>query len=127
MSKPKSGVIAWVDLTVKNAEKTKEFYKSVVGWESMPVNMGDYNDYAMLVKGTENAASGICNAKGKNADIPAQWMIYIVVEDLLESVSKVRELGGSIVAGPKNMGAEGKFAIIKDPAGAVCALFEPIK
>ncbi len=126
MSKSKAGTIAWVDLTVPNAEEIKDFYQKVVGWDSSPVNMGDYEDYAMLVKGTDNAAAGVCHLKGINKDIPSQWMIYIIVEDLIESISEVERLGGKVTVGPKSMGNEGRYAVIEDPAGAICALFEQL-
>ncbi len=124
MSKNKAGTIAWVDLTVEDAGKTKDFYQKVVGWESSPVNMGDYDDFAMIVPGTENAAAGICNLRGSNKDIPSQWMIYIIVDNLLDSIEQVNKNGGKVVAGPKNMGSQGRYAVVEDPAGAVCALYE---
>lgn len=126
MAKNNIGMIAWVDLTAPKAEELKDFYKEVVGWESSPVNMGDYDDYAMLVPGTENAAAGICNPKGINKDLPSQWLIYIIVDNLNESIECCLRLGGKVLAGPKSMGKEGKYAVIQDPAGAVSALFEQV-
>jgi predicted enzyme related to lactoylglutathione lyase len=35
----------------------------------------------------------------------------------------VIELGGKVLDGPRAMG--GKFACIQDPAGAICALWQP--
>ena len=37
-SDAKIGVIEWCDLTVGDAEKVKDFYSSVVGWESSSYN-----------------------------------------------------------------------------------------
>ncbi len=34
---------------------------------------------------------------------------------------------GKIISGPKDMAGYGRFCTIEDPAGAVCALFEPFK
>lgn len=33
-------------------------------------------------------------------------------------------LGGTIVAGPRSLGDAGKFCVVRDPAGAVAALWE---
>ena len=71
------GTITWFDLTVPNAKEIKEFYSKVVGWKSEPVSMGDYNDFNMNLPAGDETVTGICHARGGNADIPAQWMIYI--------------------------------------------------
>ena len=38
--KPETGSMAWIDLTVKNAETVRDFYSAVVGWTSEEVDMG---------------------------------------------------------------------------------------
>ena len=117
------GTIGWRDLTVDNAEQLRDFYSEVAGWRSEPLSMGDYDDYVMLAPGGEAGIAGVCHARGPNANIPPQWLIYINVENLDASVGKVLELGGEIVDGPRPLG-EGRFAVIQDPAGAVCGLIE---
>ena len=119
------GGIGWIDLTVPEAEKVKEFYKSVVGWKDDAVSMGDYDDFNMIKPGSNEPAAGICHARGTNAGLPAQWMIYINVENLDESISSCEEMGGKILSGPKNMSGYGRMCVIRDPAGAVATLFEP--
>jgi len=121
------GKIGWIDLTVPEAVKIKEFYQSVVGWESAPVSMGDYEDYIMNQPGTENAIAGICHKLGVNKTLPSQWLIYITVTDVDISAEKCTAQGGKILLEPKNMGSHGRFCIIQDPAGAVAALFAPAK
>ena len=122
--KPTPGSIAWVDLTTQKAEELKSFYGSVVGWDAAPVSMGDYDDFAMVPNGSEAPVSGICHARGGNADLPSQWLIYIIVEDLDTSISECKRLGGAVLAGPKEMGPDARYCVIQDPAGAVAALYE---
>ena len=117
------GRIGWQDLTVENAEQVRDFYSAVVGWKTEPLSMGDYDDYVMLSPDEQAGIAGVCHARGVNARIPPQWMIYINVEDLDASVARVTELGGKIVDGPRALG-EGRFCVIRDPAGAVCGLIE---
>ena len=117
------GTIGWQDLTVDNAEQVRDFYSEVTGWKSQPLSMGDYDDYVMLSPDGQTAVGGVCHARGVNANIPPVWMVYINVEDLDESVESVKKLGGEIVDGPRALG-EGRFAVIRDPAGAVCGLIE---
>jgi len=125
MSEKKTpGSIAWMDLTVPNAATVRDFYSRVVGWTPSPVSMGEYDDYSMIPDGEDDAVAGVCHARGVNADIPPAWLIYIVVEDLEESLSACTELGGEVLIGPKSMGPGSSFAIIRDPAGAVSALYQ---
>jgi uncharacterized protein len=124
MNKDSIGKITWADLTVKDAEALKSFYGKVVGWGTSPVDMDGYNDYCMNIPQSDQAVAGICHARGANAGLPPQWLIYITVDNLDLSMHNCVELGGTIVAGPKSMGND-RYCVIKDPAGAVCALFEP--
>jgi uncharacterized protein len=121
------GSISWFDLTVDNANEIKEFYSKVVGWKSSPVKMNGYEDYNMNKPADDQTVTGICHAKGGNSKLPPQWLIYITVENANNSAKKCTELGGKIISGPNDMAGYGRFCVIEDPAGAVCALFEPSK
>jgi predicted enzyme related to lactoylglutathione lyase len=122
----KPGNIGWVDLTVDDAGRVRDFYEKVVGWKSGGVDMGGYQDFGMVPPGEEQAIAGVCHARGSNEGLPPYWLIYIVVADLDDSLRQCEGLGGKTVAGPKNMG-DNRYAVIEDPAGAFCALFEPGK
>jgi predicted enzyme related to lactoylglutathione lyase len=121
---PAPGRIGWVDLTVADAPRLRDFYGAVAGWSAQGLSMGDYEDYVMQAPdGT--AQAGVCHARGTNAGLPAQWLVYITVVDLDAGLAQVTALGGRIVRAPNAAGPSGRFAVIEDPAGAVCALFEP--
>ncbi|NDJ75764.1 MAG: VOC family protein [Chloroflexi bacterium] len=122
MTGSKLGKIAWVDLTVENADQVRDFYQAVAGWSPQPVEMDGYADYTMLT-GAGEAAAGVCHARGVNAAMPPQWMVYISVADLDESLAACQRLGGQVVV-PIRGEAGSRFAVIQDPAGAVCALYE---
>lgn len=126
-SKTPIGSVIWNDLTVNNAEEISKFYSEVVGWKPESVNMGDYNDYNMLRPEDNVTGAGICHARGVNANLPAQWLIYIAVENIEKSVERCIVLGGKLVIPIKFMKGYGRHCIIQDPAGAVCALFESEK
>lgn len=118
------GSINWTDLTVPNAEPIRSFYEKVVGWDSEPFDMGGYNDHCMKDASGKTVA-GICHAKGENAGVPPQWLVYLNVADLDTSLQAVAEQGGQVLHGPRSMGGGSRMAVIQDPAGAVCALFQP--
>lgn len=126
MSSQNIGSIGWVDLTVPEGEAIRGFYERVVGWKSQPIDMEGYSDYCMIPPGADRPAAGICHARGVNADIPPQWLVYITVNDVAASVQSCRTLGGTVIREPREMGGA-MVAVIRDPAGAVCALVEAPK
>ena len=122
--KSQVGKIGWIDMTVDDADGIREFYKTVVGWGSESVSMGDYSDYSMTMPASGEAVSGICHARGGNADIPSGWLIYIVVEDVEKSAAACTDNGGEVVVPIKGL-AGGRFCVIRDPAGSTAALYQP--
>jgi len=118
------GTIVWTDLTVDDAEGVRDFYREVAGWKPAPQSMGDYDDFNMLAPAAETPVAGICHARGANANLPAQWLVYVQVEDVEAGARRARELGGAVVDGPRGMGSL-RFCVIRDPAGAVLALVGP--
>ena len=121
---PRVGTVLWRDLTVADAERVRDCYAHVVGWESAAVDMGSYSDFNMLAPGSSEPVAGVCHARGANADLPAQWLMYIIVEDVSRSAADCVRLGGRVVNGPRPMSG-GLFCVVQDPSGAVCALYQP--
>lgn len=123
--KPKIGSVGWMDLTVPDATKVSAFYAAVTGWKVVSLDMGGYNDYCMNAPGGTTVA-GICHARGANADLPPQWLIYVTVKDLTASLRECRKRGGKVVR-PATSYGRSRYAIICDPAGAHVSLFEPTR
>jgi len=122
MGKPNVGSIVWQDLTVEDAEGVRAFYEQVVGWTSEAVDMDGYSDFSMVTAEGEGVA-GICHARGANTGVPPQWLLYVTVADLDASIGQCTRLGGEVVTPPRPL-AGGRMCVVKDPAGAVCGLFE---
>lgn len=115
------GRIEWIDLTVEDATRIRNFYKSVIGWTSSDVPMGSYDDFNMNIPGTQETVAGVCHARGMNRNLPSQWLVYVRVASAAESAAQCTKLGGKILDGPRRMGGR-HFCVIQDPAGAVLAL-----
>lgn len=114
------GQIVWRDLTVPNATEVKDFYTRVVGWKADEHPMEGYSDYN-ISDGSGEVIAGVCHARGSNASVPAQWLMYVQVASVQEAAERCLEAGGTVVDGPRKMGDQ-DFCVIKDPAGAVLAL-----
>ena len=61
--------------------------------------------------------------KGVNKDVPAQWLRYITVENLDESLETCKKFGGKVLGEKRKMGEE-YYCLIQDPAGAFVMLYE---
>ena len=119
MSEPqyKAGTVAWTDLSVSDVPRIRDFYRAVIGWEPSAFNMGGWDDFNMNHPGTNQAASGVCLARGFTATIPPQWLIYVPVKDLEASLATCEKLGGKVLHRFDN-----KCCVIQDPAGALMVL-----
>ena len=60
-------------------------------------------------------------------NVPPNWLLYFYVTDVNASTAKVQELGGKLRRPVESMGNMGRFCVIEDPSGAICALFEAAK
>jgi hypothetical protein len=75
------GEIGWIDLTIEDAPRMRDFYRQVVGWSVDELSMGDYPDFVM--KSGDEPVAGICHSRCENAVQPRGWMIYILSSRIL--------------------------------------------
>mgnify|MGYP001561429172 CR=1 FL=1 len=121
---PRTGLIKWADLTVDNAEDVRDFYAGVVGWNAIGLPVEDREDFVMAHPETGDPAAGICHQAGSRVGLPQQWLVYVTVEDLDDSIAACDQLGGKVVFGPRDSETMGRWCVVEDPAGAVMALTE---
>jgi len=117
------GKIGWIDISVDDATGIRDFYSKVDGWKSEDVSMGDYSDYSMAMPGSGDVVTGICHARGSNADVKGGWLVYITVADVQASAAACTANGGKVILEPRGL-ARGQFCGIEDPSGATAALYQ---
>ena len=122
-----AGTFGWMDLTVPDAESLRDFYASVVGWTPQPLDMGGYSDFIMNAPSGASVA-GVCHARGQNAGLPAQWLVYVLVDDIAASRERCVAGGGALLTDVRGAGegGAGGYCVIRDPAGAVLALMQRV-
>ena len=118
------GKIGWIDMTVADAPAVRDFYQAVVGWETDDVDMGGYSDYVMKMPATGDGVSGVCHARGSNAELPSGWLIYIIVANVEASATACKANGGKVIVEPRGL-AGGSFCVVGDPGGSVAGLYQP--
>jgi predicted enzyme related to lactoylglutathione lyase len=118
------GTFCWVDLMTTDSAGAKAFYGELFGWEAEDMPAGESATYTMLrLSGDYVCALYEIGAEGHEQGTPPQWFSYVSVEDADATAGRARELGGEVVAGPLDLGA-GRIAVVNDPQGEGCALFE---
>jgi uncharacterized protein len=118
-----SGALCWSELTTRDTKAAEAFYTGLFGWtakHSAPGGGMDYTEFS--VQGQPSIGMMAMPAHMPPA-VPAYWMPYFQVVDCDVTAAKARELGAAVIVGPQDIPDTGRFAILKDPQGAVFAAF----
>jgi predicted enzyme related to lactoylglutathione lyase len=111
------GALCWNELAAADLDAAPDFYSKLLGWRAEPFEGGPMR-YLTIKNG--DATNG--GMREKQPEEPTYWLVYFAVEDADAGVERVEDLGGGAIAGPFEM-AMGKIAVVRDPQGAVFALY----
>jgi len=111
--------LVWNELQTHDLEGAKDFYAKVFDW----TYQGDEKGYVVVLAG-ERAQAGMMKIQPEWGEMPPNWGVYFMVEDVNGAVAKIEELGGKVMVPPTPAGDMGKFAVVQDPLGAVFSVME---
>src|SRR5262245_21307119 len=96
----------------------KRFYGTLFGWR---VHLPEESSRTCVLEATENGAGvGVDPAWDDGSGPPR---LRVEVRDLREDLSLAEELGGTVVAPPRDLpGLDTRYALIADPAERVVVL-----
>ena len=118
---PLLGKFVWRDLVTESPDAAKPFYAGLFGWEF--VESRALGAPYTLVKSGGQFIGGISRAQRPQPDQPvSQWLSFMSVADVDRAVERTRSAGGSLVAGPLDLTAVGRGAVVLDPDGAPLGL-----
>jgi predicted enzyme related to lactoylglutathione lyase len=121
----KPGTFCWVELGTSDNEAAKNFYSQLFGWTFIDNDMGDMGVYTMLQLDGKNLGGLYKLMPDMVAQgVPPHWLSYVSVANADESVEKAKAEGATIVNGPMDVFTAGRMAVIKDPTGAVFAIWQ---
>jgi len=101
----------------KDISKSKDFHKSLFGWEFQDVGDPDYVLFS-TPKGPGGGIEKTDVSKGSNIKV------YIEVEDIPSTLAKAKELAGATVKEKTLISEEhGFWAMIADPSGVKIGLW----
>ena len=121
MESPKPGKFCWNELVTTSVPAAKNFYSSLLGWKAQPFGK-DAVGYTLFKNGRDNAGGLM---KCPQPDCPAQWVPYVIVDDVDATAKKAVKLRGQVVMPPFDVPTVGRIAVLVDPQGAVIGVIKP--
>ncbi len=104
----------WTELWSNDLDASVGFYESVTGLDATEAT-DDGREYFVFEEGDKKYAGMIQNPMQNTR---THWVPYIRVSDPAETARKVREAGGTVLAGPTPALRNGSVVVIMDPSGA---------
>ena len=117
------GTPSYVELTTPDLQAARAFYGPLFDWELEDIDLGDAGVYvAVSVQG--DSIAGITGQMPQLAGHPAFWGVYLAVDDVDATASRVEPAGGRVEAGPFDVMELGRMASIQDPTGVRVNLWQ---
>jgi uncharacterized protein len=104
----------WLDLWTADVGRAADFYRTVVGYDVLPLQQEGLRDGVHLVSGGFVRAGIMQKKDVRDSSV---WLPYLRVADAAATVSKARAAGGKVIREPVSLG-RAIVAIIADPTGA---------
>jgi uncharacterized protein len=114
------GAACWAELATRDVPTATAFYQALLGWSVSS------DDYPHLSAG-DRVFGGIrdLNAMGAPEDVPTQWLVHFKTPDAAATVARAAALGAHTASGAFHLPGTGYFATLRDPQGAVFAVYQP--
>jgi uncharacterized protein len=119
-----AGAPCWVDTLQPDPAAAAGFYGPLFGWEfddpiAMPEGMqGPY----LAARSGGRLVAGIGQAP--DAAPAAVWSTYVRVEAIEETLARAQAAGGTVLAGPREAGGEGRLAVLADDTGVAFSIWQ---
>jgi predicted enzyme related to lactoylglutathione lyase len=117
------GVPCWVDTNQTDPAKAAEFYGGLFGWE-LEDSMPDGADGRYLIGRIRGGDVGAISSMPEGAPPVVAWNTYIWVDDADATAKQAAQAGGSVLAGPFDIGDAGRMAVLADTEGAVFSVWQ---
>lgn len=122
-STPAAGLFGWNELITSDVEAAKSFYASQFGWEFDTKNMAPGLDYTLCKKDGAMVA-GMIGITPEMGPVPPHWLSYVMSDDVEADLAKAEASGATIIKPAMEIPNTGILGIIRDPQGAVFALWK---
>lgn len=112
----------WVDVQLPDLEAGKRFYGELFGWTFRAGEEVDRGGPCVdALSGGKLVAALAAKQDGR---MPTAWGIYFATDDIVATVTRIRQAGGQVITDPVRVGGAGVLAQAADPGGAVFGLWQ---
>jgi predicted enzyme related to lactoylglutathione lyase len=119
---PAVGEASWHELMTTDAAAAMRFYSDVFGWQpGEAMDMGEMGKYQMFSR-PHGMIGGMMNKPPAMANVPPNWGIYFLVDDIDAATERVKANGGTILNGPMEVPGGDRVVNAMDPQGAAFSL-----
>jgi len=119
------GTFCWIELGTSDGVGAKKFYTELFGWEYVDMPVGPGMTYTILKQeGKDVGALYQMPPDMAEMGIPPHWLSYVSVTSADESAAKSKDAGATLLKEPFDVMTVGRMAVVKDPTGAVFALWQ---
>jgi predicted enzyme related to lactoylglutathione lyase len=112
------GRFVWHDLMTSDPKGAEAFYPRAVNWGTQP-----WEELAYTMWTANGQPLGGVMDLPTEAGAPPHWLAYVSVPDVDGASSLAESLGGKVLKPGADIPKVGRFAILRDPHGAVFAVF----
>jgi uncharacterized protein len=109
------GAFSWSELITPDPQAALAFYGELFGWQAQTEHI--QQPYHLLKLGA-TTVGGVMGPPVAAPSMPAQWGVYITVDDVERTVAQCLALGGRVYAPVMTIAGVGRMAVLADPQGA---------
>lgn len=118
-----NGHWCWHELHATDDQAALAFYESMFGLSHDTMPAGEETYY--VLKSNDVARGGLVRNPGGAG--PSLWLPYVLVENVDATAAKAEALGAEVTTAPEDIPGIGRYAVLRDPQGALLAVFLPEK
>lgn len=116
-------MVTWCELMTDDADRAADFFTAILDVPHQTMNMGpDAPPYILLGPAGEQRA-GLMTKTPEMCPMPNVWCVYFEVADTDAATTSARNLGATVLQEPADI-MPGRFAILRDPQGAVFGIIK---
>ena len=119
------GAPSWVDLSTTDDKEALAFYGALFKWEDDPQEMGpDFFYHLQKINGLDVGGLSQQMEEERSQGVPPLWNTYLSVTNVDDTLAKVQQAGGALIAGPMDIFDAGRMAVLQDPQGATFSVWQ---
>lgn len=114
------GMVVWNELLASDVAEALAFYQDMAGYQVKTEvrSQGEYFD--LQAQGRDRA--GVMQRPVD--DVEPIWLTHFGVADVVGATGRAEQAGGTVLLAPTTGVRDGRLALIRDPAGAIFALWQ---